>query len=190
MQTTLAETRASFDFLRSVCRDFHERLVLGEAIRQGWPAHAIEAAAGIYSGRSSQKIKLRLAIRDCATRRYYSPEEQAADWARYREREAAREARDAIKATNATRPKCPPEYRSIRAACRSMLDCDRLSSALEAGWSAEDIRCTARQLSICVIHVPNRETPATLRAALELIEGRAAGDLSLLPKNRSGQTAS
>jgi hypothetical protein len=187
---TLIEKRASFDFLRSVCRDFQERLILGEAIRQGWPAHAIEATARMYSGRGSKKIKLRHAIRDCAARRYYGPEEQVADETWLRKREAANEARAAIKATRATRPKVPPTYKSIRAACRSLLDCDRLTSALEAGWSAEDIRCTARQLSICIIHIPNRETPATLRAALELIEGRPAGHFLPRLQNKDVEGAS
>jgi hypothetical protein len=103
--------------------------MLGKAIRSGWPAHAIEAEARSKRGRASKDLKHLMAIRDAAKCRYYRPEERAADAAWLREKQAALDARDAIKATRATRPPVPPEYKSIRAACRSMLDVDRLSSA-------------------------------------------------------------
>jgi hypothetical protein len=59
-----------------------------------------------------------------------------------------------------------------------MLDCDRLSSALEAGWSATDINYLARQFSEVACRVPFKETPAAIRFALEMIEGRPAGRFS------------
>ncbi|MBR0751736.1 hypothetical protein JQ604_06040 [Bradyrhizobium jicamae] len=176
MPTSLTETRASYDRLRSICRDFNDRLILGQAIRNGWPASAIEEVAQGYGGPGSIDRKRLSAIYDTAKRQYYSPEQRAADWAAYEEAQAAADARDAVKATKATRPKVPPEYASLRAACRSMLDCDHLSWALEEGWTAEDIRYLARQHSAVVgRRIPNIETPGAIRLALGLIQGREAG---------------
>lgn len=174
-----SQDRASFDYLRSVCRSFEERLVLGEAVRQGWPAHAIEAEACIYSGRTSKKNKMRLAIQDAARRRYYSPEQRAADEAASNALQGERDARDAIPATRATRPNVPPEYKQIRAACRSLLDCDNLTAAIEAGWTVPQLDCLARQW--CEVATRNRlkmkETPASYRRTLGFIRGTTPEDL-------------
>lgn len=173
-----AGRRKEFEFLRSVCRSFQERLALGEAIRQGWTASGIEAEARRYTGRGD--LKYRIAIKDASERRYYSPEEQAADWAAWHEAEAAKAARAAIKVTRATKPKVPPEYKAILAACRNMLDIDRLSAALEAEWQADDIKYLARQFcEVATRHrVKMKETPASIRFALEMILGRPAGQYS------------
>ncbi len=179
MPTSLTETRASYDRLRSICRDFNDRLILGEAIRNGWPASAIEDVAQGYGGRAPIDRKRLSAIHETSKRKYYSPEQQAVDWAAYHEAQAASDARDAIKATKATkatRPMVPPEYASLRAACRSMLDCDHLAWAFREGWTAEDIRYLARQTSSVVgRRVHNKETPGSIRLALSLIQGHPAG---------------
>lgn len=150
--------------------------MLGEAIRQGWTASGIEAAARRYSGKGD--LKYRIAIQDASKRRYYSPEEQAADDARIRAIEEQQAARAAIKATRATRPNVPSEFKAIRAACRNMLDCDRLSTVLEAGWSVSDINFLARQFSEVACGVKLKETPSAIRFALEMIGGRPAGQFS------------
>ncbi|MCG2642444.1 MULTISPECIES: hypothetical protein [Bradyrhizobium] len=168
--------REAFKLLRSVCKNFQERLMLGEAIRQGWTASGIEAEARRYSGKGD--LKYRIAIQDASKRRYYSPDEQAADQARLKELEDAEAARAAIKATRATRPNVPPEFNVIRAACRSMLDCDRLSAALEAEWSAADINYLARQFSEVACGVEMKETPSAIRFTLEMIQGKPGGQLS------------
>lgn len=129
----------------------------------------------MFTGRTSKKMKCRRAIQYASQHRYYSPEERAADEAALREQQATMEARDAIKATRATRPKVPPEYKAIRAACRSELDCDHLSAALEAGWPAKHINFLARQLSVAASRIPNKETPAAIRMALSMIQGWPAG---------------
>jgi hypothetical protein len=173
---TLAETRASFSYLRSVCRSFEERLVLGEAIRNGWTARGIELEAGIFSGRGPKDLKYRLAIQNASKRQYYSPEQQAADEQLLREKQEADDAREAIKATKDTRPKIPSsDYAPIRAACKSMLDCDRLQAVLDAGWCAADIMYLARVHSEVAVHVPNKATPGAIRFALALIENWPAG---------------
>lgn len=180
--------RASYRRLRDVCKSFEERLLLGEAIRRGWPAHAIESAAKIYSGRCSKDIKLRQAIQDTAKRTYYSPEQQAADRAAHEAQEAANDARRAIRATKSTRPIVPSkEWAPIRAACASMLDCDRLQTILDEGWDALDVIWLARQFSEVAGHrKPLVATPAAIRLTLELIEHRAAGQYSpFLPRPRS-----
>ena len=176
--------REAFKFLRSICRDFQERLMLAEAIRQGWPASGIEAEARRYTGKGD--LKFRIAIQDASKRRYYSPEEQAADQVRWKELEEAQAARSAIKATRATRPKVPPEFAGIRAACRNMLDCDRLSSALDAEWTASDIDYLARQFSEVACGVQMKATPSAIRFALEMIQGKPGGQLSpYLPRRVS-----
>jgi hypothetical protein len=172
-QPSLNKIRSSFDYLRSVCRDFNERLVLGDAIRNGWTADGIAHEAGTYKG--SRKGRHLVAIYNASRRRYYSPEQRAADQAALQALNAAEEARDAIKATKATRPVVPIDYKAVRAACRSMLDCDRLSWAVNEGWRAADIALIARQLSNVASHKPNRETPASYRSALSWIEGKPAG---------------
>lgn len=176
MTTPQPNTREAFKFLRSVCKNFQERLKLGDAIRQGWTAPGIEAEARRYSGKGD--LKYRIAIQDASKRRYYSPEEQAADQARWKEQENALAARAAIKATRATRPKVPPEFSGIRAACRDMLDCDRLSAALEAEWSAEDINYLARQFSEVACGAQMKATPSAIRFALEMIQGKSGGQFS------------
>ncbi|MET4292504.1 hypothetical protein [Bradyrhizobium sp. LB5.2] len=150
--------------------------MLGVAIRQGWTAPGIEAEARRYTGKGD--LKYRIAIQDASKRRYYTPEEQAADQARWKELEDAQAARAAIKATRATRPTMPAEFNTIRAACRNMLDCDRLSAALEAEWSAKDINYLARQFSEVACGVKLKETPSGIRFALEQIEGRPGGQFS------------
>jgi hypothetical protein len=145
------------------------------ALSRGWPPLALEAEARNRRGPKRKRYKRLYAIHDATTRRYYTPEERAADLAWLQEIENAEKARDAIKATRATRPKAPQEYKAIGAACRSMLDCDRLSSALEAGWRASDINLLARAFSVIASRVPNKETPASIRFALSMIEGRPAG---------------
>ncbi|MFB6458637.1 hypothetical protein [Bradyrhizobium tunisiense] len=177
-------TREAFKFLRSVCRTFQERLMLGEAIRQGWTAPGIEAEARRYSGKGD--LKFRIAIQDASKRRYYSPEEQSADQARWKEPEDAQAARAAIKATRTTRPNVPPEFAAIRAACRNMLDCDRLSAAFEAGWSASDISYLARQFSEVACGVQMKVTPSAIRFTLETIQGKPGGQLSpYLPRRKN-----
>lgn len=157
--------------------------MLGEAIRQGWTATGIEAEARRYSGKGD--LKYRIAIQDASKRRCYSPEEQAADQARWKEVEDSQAARAAIKAARATRPSAPPEFKVIRAACRNMLDCDRLSTVLEAGWSASDINFLARQFSEVACGVEMKETPSAIRFALEMIGGRPAGQFSpYLPRRQ------
>jgi hypothetical protein len=190
MLTSPSETRASFDRLRSICRDFNDRLILGEAIRNGWPASAIEDVAQGYGGRFPIDRKRLAAIHDTSKRKYYSPEERAADEARWQEAQAALDARDAIKATKATRPNVPPEFATLRAACRSMLDCDHLLWAFNEGWTAEDIRYLARQLSCAVgRRVHNKETPGSLRLALSLIQGHPAGTYyGYLPRPQTAPT--
>ncbi|WP_157038777.1 hypothetical protein [Rhodopseudomonas palustris] len=153
--------------------------MLGEAIRNQWPAHAIEAAARQYKGRGD--LKYRLAIQDASKRRYYSPEERAADYAALHERQAELEARSAMKATKATRPSVPPEFKAARAACRSVLDCDRLKAALEAGWLPEQLNYVARQLSKKASRVAFRETPAAYRHAFEFINGADPAHFTFLP---------
>lgn len=179
-------TREAFKRLRSACQSFEERLTLGEAIRNGWTAPAIEAAAGMYSGRGAGDLKYRLAIQDCSKRTYYSPEDRAADEARLAARQAEEDARAAITITRGTMP-VPPEFKAIRAACRNMLDCDRLSAALEAGWLAKDINFLARQFCwVATRHrVEMKETPSAIRFTLEMIQGRPGGHYSpYLPRNK------
>ncbi|MBR0899958.1 hypothetical protein JQ616_33825 [Bradyrhizobium tropiciagri] len=173
-----AGRRKEFEFLRSVCRTLQERSTLGTAIRQGWSASGIEAEARIYKGKGD--LKYRIAIQDASERRYYSPEERAADEARWKANEEVMAARAAIAVTHATKPKVPPEYKPVLAACRNMLDIDRLSAVLEAGWLADDIRYLARQFCwVATRHrVTMKETPAAIRFALEMIEGKPAGKLS------------
>lgn len=147
--------------------------MLGEAIRNGWTAAGIAHEAGVFRG--SRKGRYRAAIHSASQRRYYSPEQRAADLAALQEANAAEAARDAIKTTNATRPVVPIEYKAIRAACKSMLDCDRLSWAVNEGWRAADIALIARQLNSVASRIPNKETPAAYRWALGWIEGSPAG---------------
>ncbi|GAB7000130.1 MAG: hypothetical protein CFE30_15945 [Bradyrhizobium sp. PARBB1] len=174
-----AGRRKEFAFLRSVCRSLQERFTLGEAIRQGWTASAIEADARRYTGRGGD-LKYRIAIQDASQRRYYSPEERAADEARWKANEGARAARAAIKLTRSTKPNVPADYKPILAACRDMLDIDRLTAVLEAGWSADDIRYLARQFCwVATNHrVKMKETPAAFRFTLEMVQGRPAGTYS------------
>ncbi|WP_424578432.1 hypothetical protein [Bradyrhizobium sp. USDA 326] len=134
-----------------------------------------EAEARRYSGKGD--LKFRIAIQDASKRRYYSPDEQTADQARWKELEDARAPRAAKKATRATRPNVPPEFAAIRAACRNMLDCDRLSAALETGWSANDINFLARQFSEVACGVEMKETPSAIRFTLEMIQGKPGGEL-------------
>lgn len=176
MTTPQPGAREAFKLLRSVCKSFQERLMLGEAIRQGWTASGIEAEARRYSGKGD--LKYRIAIQDASKRRYYSPEEQAADQAQWKELEDTQAARAAIAATRATRLNVPPEFKSIRAACRNMLDCDRLSAALKAGWSANDINFLARQFSEVACGVKLKETPSAIRFALEMMQGKPGGQFS------------
>lgn len=179
-------TREAFKRLRHACQSFEERLTLGEAIRNGWTAPAIEAEARKYIGRVKGDLRLRVAIRNCSERTYYTPEKLAADEALRLARQAEKDARAAITITRETMP-VPPEFKAIRAACRNMLDCDRLSAALEAGWLAKDINFLARQF--CWVATRHRfemkETPSAIRFALEMIEGRPGGQYSpYLPRNK------
>ena len=162
--------------LRSACRSPEAKELLHRALDRGWPALAIEELAKGVRGPKQKLYKRLYAIQDAASRRYYSPEERVADEARWAQTEAHEAARKAVKATKATRPAIPSkEYAPIRAACRTMLDCDRLQDALGAGWAAGDIKYLARQFSEVAIHQPLRETPASIRFALELIQGWPAG---------------
>lgn len=172
--------RDSYARLRAVCKSFEERLVLGEAVRRGWPALAIEREARKYSGRTSKDIKLRHAIQETSQRRYISPDEIAADQAWLAAKEAVEATRKSIRATKANRPTIPSQaWSPIRAACLTALDCDHLQTILDDGWDPDDVLYLSRQLSIVVGHRrPNVHTPAAIRLALELIQGRAAGQYS------------
>lgn len=56
--TTHPDLRISYQYLRSVCRDFSERMVLGTAIRNGWSASALtDLAEGFRKGRYGMTIK-------------------------------------------------------------------------------------------------------------------------------------
>jgi hypothetical protein len=171
------ETRA-LARLRSACRTDAAKDLLRQALDSGWPALAIEGliTTDACNRRLRKGIKRLYAIQEATSRRYYSPEERSADEARFRERQAAEDARAAIKATKATRPAVPPEYKAIRTACVNMLNCDHLSSALEAGWKAADILRLARAHSgIVGRRVYGKETPGAIRLVLELIQGWPAG---------------
>lgn len=162
--------------------------MLGEAIRQGWTASGIEVEARRYTGKGD--LRYRIAIQDASKRRYYGPEEQAVDQTRWKELEDAQAVRAAIKATRATRPNVPPEFKTIRAACRNMLDCDRLSAAFEAGWSANDINFLARQFSEVACGVKLKETPSAIRFALEMMQGKLGGQFSPYLPMRNDNTHS
>jgi hypothetical protein len=137
------------------------------------------------SGPQEEALQAAYALEDAASRHYYSPEEQAADEARWAQIEAEEAARRAIKATRAIRPVIPSnEYAPIRAACRNMLDCDRLQVVLDAGWTATDIKYLARQHSVVVgRRVRSKETPGAIRLVLELIRGCPAGRCFSFPSN-------
>lgn len=181
------ETRA-LARLRSACRTEAAKDLLRQALDEGWPALAIEdlISTDACNRRVRKGIKRLYAIQAAASRRYYSPEERAADEARWREREAAEDARAAIKATKATRPVVPPEYKAIRAGCINMLNCDHLAYALEAGWTAADILFLTRHHS-CVVgrRVNGKETPAAIRLVLALIQGWPAGRFHSWFRDRS-----
>ena len=56
--TPQSELRTSFQYLRSVCRGFSERMVLGSAFRNGWSADALtDLAEGFRRGRYGITIK-------------------------------------------------------------------------------------------------------------------------------------
>jgi hypothetical protein len=56
--TAQSELRTSFQYLRSVCRSFSERLVLGTAVRNGWSATALtDLAEGFRKGHHGVTMK-------------------------------------------------------------------------------------------------------------------------------------
>lgn len=177
--------RASYERLRDACDSFEERLRLGEAIRKGWPSHAIEAEAQNIRSRMTIKRKRQYAIYDCSRRTYFSPEYHAETAKILAAEEAADAARKAIKATRATRPTTPSEeWSTIRAACMNMYDCDALQTILDDGWCAADVLFMARQFS-CVVgrRRAGLETPGSIRFALSMIQGHPAGTYgSFLPR--------
>ena len=67
--------RQRYTYLRSVCRDFDERMLLGEAIRNGWTADTLTKLAEYfrdpYGGRIRHKdLAYRYAIHKAASRQY------------------------------------------------------------------------------------------------------------------------
>jgi hypothetical protein len=55
---TIHQLRTSFQYRRSVCRDFPERMLPGSAIRNGWSAEALtDLAEGLRRGRYGMTIK-------------------------------------------------------------------------------------------------------------------------------------
>jgi hypothetical protein len=56
--TPQSELRTSFQYLRSVCRDFSEREMLGSAFRNGWSAASLtDLAEGFRRGRHGITMK-------------------------------------------------------------------------------------------------------------------------------------
>lgn len=176
-KTSESAHRLSYERLRDACDTFEERLTLGEAIRNGWPSHAIEAEAQNIRSRMTIKRKRQHAIYDCSRRTYYSPDQRAADAAWLAEKVAEDAALKAVKATKATRPVIPSkDWAPIRTACLTMLDCGRLQTILDDGWKPSDVLYIARVHSEVSVHRPFVESPGAIRFALALLQGHPAGE--------------
>ena len=75
--TTESNTRRGYSYLRSVCRGFDERMLLGDAIKNGWTAEALtklaEYSRDPYGGGIRHKhLAYRYAIHKAASRPYVS----------------------------------------------------------------------------------------------------------------------
>jgi hypothetical protein len=81
--TNEPNARQRFSYLRSVCRGFDERMMLGDAIKNGWTAEALtkfaENARTPYGGGIRHKhLAYRYAIQNAAARQYSPTRQQEA----------------------------------------------------------------------------------------------------------------
>lgn len=109
------ETRAHARY-RSLCRSPETRIILQKAIDNGWTALAIDELASRVRGPKKKIVKRVYALRDAASRRYYSPEEYAADLAAW---ERSAEA-----------------FQYLRSVCQDFQERLVLGKAIHNGWGA------------------------------------------------------
>lgn len=101
---------------RSLCRSPEARIILQKALDNGWTALAIDRLASGIRGPRKKIIKRDRALQDAASRRYYSPEEYAADLAAW---ERSAEA-----------------FRYLRSVCQDFKERLVLGTAIRNGWGA------------------------------------------------------
>jgi hypothetical protein len=109
------ETRALARY-RSLCRSPEAKALLQKAFDNGWNALAIDELASRIRGPIKKIFKRDRALQDAASRRYYSPEEYAADLAAW---ERSAEA-----------------FRYLRSVCRDFKERLVLGEAIRNGWGA------------------------------------------------------
>lgn len=184
--TSTTNVRQSYTYLRSVCRDFSERMTLGDAIKNGWNADTItklaEESRDRFRGYRAKENAYQHAIRKAASTRFVSDDEKALHLAEMELLRAEVEARRAIKANKDNRPSVPLAFQPFLTACQNMEDCAALTTVIAGGWSASDLWKIAEGFGRGVSGKP---TPLSLRLAVSTAGGNSPGEHILLRTSKN-----